>query len=192
VVNSISDGTNNTTNGSMSSMSGMSGMSGMSNSVNNTVNNMVNNVASQNNNDNNNNNGNYGHNYRDNQQFGRRGCCGPDPCCRRGRDGEYGWNGGWGGGGGGWGGGWGGRGGGRGGGCCGGGWGGGWGGYSDYNDYGNGGCDYCLWETAVTDRCLPGKPAAKLLRDFGYNYARRSGQQWSPKVHNFGAYSSWT
>lgn len=48
-----------------------------------------------------------------------------------------------------------------------------------------------LWETSYTNRRLPGTPAAKLSRSLGHNEARRSGQQYAPKLSNTGAYGGW-
>jgi hypothetical protein len=40
-------------------------------------------------------------------------------------------------------------------------------------------------EVAVTNRRLPGKPAASLARSLGYNVGRRSGQQYFNKSRAF-------
>ena len=49
-----------------------------------------------------------------------------------------------------------------------------------------------LWDLSATRRCLPGLPAAKLVGQLGYNSDRISGQKWSQKIHDYGAYGSWT
>lgn len=49
-----------------------------------------------------------------------------------------------------------------------------------------------VWDTAVTHRGLPGLPAAKLAKDLGYNFARRSGAVWNDKIRSTGAYGSWS
>jgi len=167
----------------------------MSNALSTNNNTNSNNTNNNTNNNNNNNNRNCEEGRNENCLCCRIVCEPPirrDPCCRRDRFGEgggYGYGGGRDGGYGGWG---------------GGGWGLGWGGgcFTTGLGYGNGSwggdcctrgyCDDFLWETSITDRCLPGKPAAKMLCNFGYNYARRSGQQWSDKLHDTGAYSAWT
>lgn len=45
-----------------------------------------------------------------------------------------------------------------------------------------------LWEISETKRKLPGTPGAKLSMSLGHNQARRSGQQYAPKITLSGAY----